>query len=482
MEREHLGSRLGFILLSAGCAIGCGNVWKFPYMVGQYGGGAFVLVYLLCLFLIGVPVMAVEFSLGRASQKSPVRLYDALAPKGTKWKLHGYFAMAGNFILMMFYCVVSGWILQYFFETVTGKIGSLSAEEVSGHFGEIVSSPAQMILFTFIVVIAGFFICSFSLQGGLERVTKYMMVALLGVMLVLVIYSCTLDGAGAGLTFYLKPDFAKMKADGIGNVVFGALNQSFFTLSLGIGSMAIFGSYISKDRSLLGESFNVALLDTFVALSAGLIIFPACFTYNVEPGAGPSLIFDTLPNIFNNMAGGRIWGSLFFLFMTFAALSTVLAVFENILACVMDLSGWSRRKASLICCLAMLVLVLPCIFGFNVLSGFHPLGGGTSIQDLEDFIVSNVLLPIGSLIFVLFCVIPRVGWGWKNFLAEVNAGRGMKVKNAMYGSNYFESLGLYYLGPTDGNDYEKTEVLIKEAMAYGKSCVIHLNTKKGIGY
>lgn len=433
MEREHLGSRLGFILLSAGCAIGCGNVWKFPYMVGQYGGGAFVLVYLLCLFLIGVPVMAVEFSLGRASQKSPVRLYDALAPKGTKWKLHGYFAMAGNFILMMFYCVVSGWILQYFYETVIGKIGSLSAEEVSGHFGEIVSSPAQMILFTFIVVIAGFFICSFSLQGGLERVTKYMMVALLGVMLVLVIYSCTLDGAGAGLTFYLKPDFAKMKADGIGNVVFGALNQSFFTLSLGIGSMAIFGSYISKDRSLLGESFNVALLDTFVALCAGLIIFPACFTYNVEPGAGPSLIFDTLPNIFNNMAGGRIWGSLFFLFMTFAAFSTVLAVFENILACVMDLSGWSRRKASLICCLAMLVLVLPCIFGFNVLSGFHPLGGGTSIQDLEDFIVSNVLLPIGSLIFVLFCIIPRVGWGWKNFLAEVNAGRGMKVKNWMYG-------------------------------------------------
>ncbi len=432
MQRERLGSRLGFILLSAGCAIGIGNVWKFPYMVGQNGGGIFVLIYLFFLLVMGIPVMTIEFSLGRASQKSPVRLYQQLEPKGTKWHLHGYVALAGNFILMMFYTTVGGWMIQYFLATASGRFNGMDTTQVETAFAEVCANPVTMVAFMALVVVLGFFVCSFGLQKGLERVTKYMMLALLAIMVILAVHSFTMDGAKEGLSFYLKPDLGKMKEVGIGNVIVAAMNQAFFTLSLGIGAMAIFGSYIGKDHTLMGESINVAILDTFVALVSGLIIFPACFTYNVEVGAGPSLIFVTLPNVFNHMPLGNLWGALFFVFMTFAALTTVLAVFENILACCMDLFGWSRKKACLINCLLILVLSLPCALGFNVLSGIHPLGGATNFMDLEDFLVSNLLLPLGSLIFVLFAV-SKKGWGWKNFMEEANAGRGLRVKQWMRG-------------------------------------------------
>ena len=432
MERERLGSRLGFILLSAGCAIGIGNVWKFPYMVGQNGGGAFVLLYLFFLVVMGIPVMTIEFSLGRASQKSPVRIYQALAPKGSKWKIHGYVAMGGNYILMMFYTTVAGWMIQYFFATASGRFEGLNVDQVGQVYQDICANPAGMVGFTSLVVVLGFFICSFSLQKGLEKVSKFMMLALLAIMVILAINSFTMDGAKEGLSFYLKPDLEKMKEAGIANVIVGAMTQAFFTLSLGMGSMAIFGSYINKERSLLGESVNVAVLDTFVAIVSGLIIFPACFTYHVEAGSGPSLIFVTLPNVFNHMAMGTLWGSLFFVFMTFAALTTVLAVFETILACCMDLFGWSRKKACLVNCILMLVLALPCALGFNLLSGIHPLGGTTNFMDLEDFLVSNIILPVGSLVFLLF-VVTKKGWGWKNFMAEANEGKGLKVKNWMRG-------------------------------------------------
>lgn len=430
MKREKLGSRLGFILLSAGCAIGIGNVWKFPYMVGQYGGGAFVLIYLFFLVILGIPVMTMEFSMGRASQKSPARLYQQLEPKGSKWHFHSYFAIAGNYLLMMFYTTVAGWMINYFVSTASGKFKGATPQEVEGLFSQMLGDPVSSVIYMAIVVVFGFFVCSFSLQKGLERITKVMMLMLLGIMVVLAINSIFTDGGQAGLKFYLLPDFNRMKEIGVGNVIVGAMNQAFFTLSLGIGAMAIFGSYINKERSLLGESVNVAVLDTLVAFCSGLIIFPACFSYNVEVTSGPSLIFITLPNIFNNMPLGRLWGSLFFVFMSFAALSTVLAVFENIISCTMDLFGFSRKKASLINCLLMLVLSLPCALGYNVLSAFAPLGDGTTVLDLEDFIVSNILLPGGSLIFVLFCV-SRYGWGWDNFVNEANTGKGMKIKKWM---------------------------------------------------
>ena len=426
--REKLGSRLGFILLSAGCAIGIGNVWKFPWMVGQYGGAAFVLVYIFFLVLFGVPIMTMEFALGRASQKSPVKLYQALEPRGSKWHFHGYAALVGNVILMMFYTTVAGWMLNYFVSTAFGKFEGMNTAEVSGAFGDLLGDPLALIIYMGITVVIGFFVCSFSLQKGLERITKYMMLALLVIMIVLAINGFTQDGAKDGLTFYLKPDFSKIT----GQVVVDAMNQAFFTLSLGIGSMAIFGSYIGKERSLLGESVNVVILDTFVAFVSGLIIFPACFTYGVEPGAGPGLIFETLPNVFNNMAGGRIWGSLFFLFMTFAAFTTVLAVFENIISCVRDMTGWSRKKTCLIGVFAMFVLSLPCVLGFNVLSNIQPIGKGSGIMDLEDFIVSNCLLPLGSLAVLLFCT-QKFGWGWNNFVEEANTGKGLKVQKWMRG-------------------------------------------------
>lgn len=432
MQRERLGSRLGFILLSAGCAIGVGNVWKFPYMAGQNGGGIFVLIYLFFLVIMGLPVLTVEFSLGRASQKSPVRLYHQLEPKGSKWHLHGYAAMVGNYLLMMFYTVVTGWMIYYFVSSASGKFEGLDPAGVSQVFLGLVSDPITMVIYTAVVILLGFFVCSFSLQSGLERVTKYMMLALLGIMVILAFNSFSMDGASEGLSFYLKPDLAKLQEVGFANVVVGAMNQAFFTLSLGIGSMAIFGSYLDKKRTLLGESVNVVLLDTFVAITAGLIIFPACFTYGIEVGSGPSLIFETLPNVFNNMAMGRLWGTLFFVFMIFAAMSTVFAVFENILACCMDIFGWTRKKACLVNCAAMLVLFLPCALGFNILSDIQPLGSGTNIMDLEDFLVSNVLLPLGSLLFVVFSTHKR-GWGWDNFVAEANSGTGLKVRKWMRG-------------------------------------------------
>lgn len=430
MEREHLGSRLGFLLLSAGCAIGIGNVWKFPYMVGQYGGGAFVLCYLFFLVILGIPVMTIEFSLGRASQKSPVRLYHALEKPGQKWHLHGYAAMTGNYLLMMFYTTVAGWMLHYFFYMADGTFAGADADAVANTFGTMLSDPLGMTGFMAVVVLLGFGVCSIGLQNGLEKVSKFMMLALLAIMVILAVNSTLLDGAGDGLRFYLLPDFHRMTEIGIGNVLLGAMTQAFFTLSLGIGAMAIWGSYIGKERTLLGEAVNVGVLDTFVAFVSGLIIFPACFAYGVSPDSGPGLIFVTLPNIFNHMPAGRLWGSLFFVFMFFAAFSTVLAVFENIISCCMDLFGWTRKKACFINTFAMFLLSLPCALGYNLLSGFTPRGAGSTVLDLEDFLVSNLLLPLGSLIYVVFAT-SRYGWGWDNLVAEANQGKGLKMARWM---------------------------------------------------
>jgi len=418
-NRERLGSRLGFILLSAGCAIGCGNVWKFPWMAGQYGGGVFVLIYALCLVLLGLPVMVMEFSMGRAAQASPVKMYQKLQREGQKWHIHGYFALFGNVCLMSFYTVVAGWILYYFYKFVSGQSADLG-------FGAMITNPGVNMTFMIIVVILGFVILSFNLQGGLERVTKYMMVALLGLMVVLAVNSATLSGAVEGLRFYLLPDFSKITP----SVIVGAMNQAFFTLSLGIGSMAIFGSYIGKERSLMGESVNIIILDTFVAVMAGLIIFPACFTYNLEVGSGPGLLFDTMATVFNNMKGGRLWGSIFFLFMVFASMSTVLAVFENILACVREMTGWNRPKGCIVCGIVLAITSTTTALGYSLLP-FQPFAEGSAFLDLWDFLVSNNLLPLGSLIFVIFCCSKRYGWGWDNFLAEANTGKGLKVKNWM---------------------------------------------------
>ena len=433
--REKLGSRLGFILLSAGCAIGVGNVWKFPWMVGQYGGGLFVLLYLAFLVVMGVPVMTMEFSLGRASQKSPAKLYQALEKPGQKWHAHGYAAFVGNIILMMFYTSVTAWILIYFVKTLKGDFVGHNSVEVSSMFGGMLSDPWILILVVGIVCALGILVCSLGVKKSLERVTKVLMVALLVIMVAVAIKGLFLDGAKEGLKFYLVPNFDIMKEVGIFTIITGAMSQAFFTVSLGIGSMAIFGSYLNKDRSLFGESVNIAILDTFVAFVSGLIIFPACFTYNNgQVGAGPSLIFETIPNIFNNMPGGRIWGALFFIFLAFAALSTVFAVFENIFACAQDLFGMPRVKTCIIFGIGLFVLAIPCILGFNVLSNvtFGKLG---DIMGLEDYIVSNVLLPVGSLIFVLFCTLKK-GWGYDNFIEEANQGKGLKIKSWM--EKYFK--------------------------------------------
>ena len=416
MEREHLGSRLGFILLSAGCAIGCGNIWKFPWMCGHNGGGGFVLVYIICLLLLGLPCMIMEFALGRASQASPVKMYQKLEKPGQKWHIHGYFALAGNICLMAFYTVVTGWMIYYFVCFLIGKTADLG-------FVGMITNPGVNVLYLAIAVGLGFFVLSFNLQGGLERVTKIMMTVLLILMLVLAIRSVLLPGGKEGLAFYMVPDFSKITP----SVVVAAMNQAFFTLSIGIGSMAIFGSYIGKERSLMGESVNVICLDTFVALVAGLIIFPACSTYGLEVGAGPSLLFDTMATVFNNMAGGRLWGTLFFLFMTFAAFSTELAVFENILACIRELTGWNRGKGCVVCGIGIFLISLTTALGYSVLH-FQPFAEGTAWLDLWDFIVSTNLLPLGALIFALFCCSDRFGWGWENFMDEVNAGKGMKVQ------------------------------------------------------
>ena len=431
-ERERLGSRLGFILISAGCAIGIGNVWKFPYMAGQGGGGAFVLFYLLFLLILGLPIMTMEFAVGRASQKSPVKAYYALEKPGQKWHIHGYITLIGCYLLMMFYTTVAGWMLHYFYLTATGKFTGLDSDAVASQFNTMLSQPQVMGFWRVIIVIAGILVCSIGVQNGLEKVTKVMMISLLFIMVILAINSFFMDGAKEGLSFYLIPDFERMKEIGIIKTITGAMNQAFFTLSLGIGAMSIFGSYIGKERSLLGESLNIALLDTFVAITSGLIIFPACFTFHVDQTSGPGLIFITLPNIFNHIPMGKLWGSLFFIFMSFAAFSTILAVFENIISCGMELTGWSRKKSSFINAIAIILLSVPCVLGYNLWSSdiFAVFGG--AVLDFEDFLVSNLFLPLGSLVYLLFCT-SRYGWGWKNFTTEANTGKGLKIQNWMRG-------------------------------------------------
>lgn len=424
-NRECFSSRLGFILISAGCAVGLGNVWRFPYITGQYGGAAFVLVYLIFLVLLGLPIMVMEFAVGRASQKSAARSFHVLEPAGTKWHLQGYACMAGNYLLMMFYTTVGGWMAAYIFKTLTGEFKGLDSDGVAAVFNDMLARPGYMTFWMVLVVLLSFFICSLGLQKGVERITKAMMSCLFLILLILCIRSVTLPGASEGLRFYLIPDFTRFTENGVGNTIFAAMGQAFFTLSLGIGAMAIFGSYIGKDRTLTGETINICLLDTLVAFLAGLIIFPSCFAFGVDPGQGPGLVFITLPNIFNQMVGGRIFGVLFFVFMTFAAQSTIIAVFENIISFSIDLFGTSRKKTVLINGIAIILLSLPCVFGFNIWSGFQPLGAGSTIQDLEDFIVSNNLLPLGSMVYLLFCT-SRYGWGWKNFLAEADTGKGVK--------------------------------------------------------
>lgn len=425
MQREKFGSRLGFILISAGCAIGLGNVWRFPYITGKYGGAAFVLIYLVFLVLLGLPIMVMEFAVGRASQASVAMSFDRLEPLGTKWHWYKWFGMAGNYLLMMFYTTIGGWILLYVFKMAGGEFEGKNADEIAGVFGNLMEKPGLMTICMILVVAVCFGIVCMGLQKGVEKITKKMMILLLALMVILAIRSATLPGAGEGIRFYLLPDFKKAAESGLKEVIFAAMGQSFFTLSLGIGAIAIFGSYIDKKRRLTGEAVCVTVLDTCVALIAGMIIFPACVAFGVQPDSGPSLIFITLPNIFNSMSGGRIWGTLFFLCMLFAAASTVIAVFENIIAFAMDLTNCSRAKAVVINLIAIVILSLPCILGFNVLSGFQPLGAGSNVLDLEDFIVSNNLLPLGSLVYLLFCT-SRYGWGWKKFCEEANEGEGIK--------------------------------------------------------
>ncbi len=424
-QREKFSSRLGFILISVGCAVGLGNVWRFPYIVGKYGGAIFVGIYLAFLLLLALPIMVMEFAVGRASQKSVAKSFETLEPKGTKWHWYSNIAFAGNYLLMMFYTTVGGWMLAYVAKAIRGDLIGVSAESAGQIFDSLLASPGAMAFWMVVIVALSFFVCSLGLQKGVERITKIMMVALFGIILILAIRSITLDGAAEGLSFYLVPNVENIKNEGLMNVIFAAMGQAFFTLSIGIGSMSIFGSYIGKDRSLTGESLNICILDTVVALFAGLIIFPACSAYGVNPGEGPGLVFVTLPGVFNEMPMGQLWEVLFFIFMAFAAISTVIAVFENILSFCMDKWGMSRKKAVLINLIGVLVLSLPCVFGFNLFSFIQPLGEGSTIQDLEDFIVSNNLLPLGSLVFLLFCT-KKCGWGWDNFIGEVDTGKGIR--------------------------------------------------------
>lgn len=426
MQRENFRSRMGFLLVSAGCAIGIGNVWRFPTITGQYGGGYFVLFYLICLVIMGIPVMTMELAVGRASRKSAVQAYQTLEKPGQKWHIHGWFCMIGCCLLMMYYTSVTGWMVDYFCKFLTGRFtAGMDSEQINGVFGQMLSSPGELTIYMVIVVVAGFLICSIGVQKGLERITKVMMVALLALILVLAIHSLTLPGAAEGMKFYLLPSADSIRANGLGHTITAAMNQAFFTLSLGIAAMEIFGSYMSREHTLAGEATRICILDTFVALMSGVIIFPACFSYGVRPDDGTSLIFKTLPNVFVNMQGGRLWGTLFFLFMIFASFSTVLAVFENLLAFAVDTFGISRKKASVIGCIAILVLSMPCVLGFNVWGDLQ-LIGGRGVLDSEDFLVSNLLLPIGSIIYLLFCV-SRWGWGFDHYLEEANTGAGPKL-------------------------------------------------------
>ena len=425
MKRENFQSRLGFLLVSAGCAIGIGNVWRFPYVAGQNGGGLFVLFYLLFLLTMGVPVLTMELAVGRASRKSAVQGYQALEKPGSKWHIHGWFCVAGCYLLMMYYTTVAGWMLDYFVRFLTGSFTGMDAAAISGAFGQMLQSPAEMTLFMALVVVLGFAVVSFGLQKGLERISKLMMTALLLLILMLAVNSCLLPGAGEGLSFYLLPSLSRAKEQGLFSVITAAMNQAFFTLSLGIAAMEIFGSYMTRENTLTGEAVRICLLDTFVALMSGLIIFPASFSFGVQPDAGPSLIFVTLPNVFAGMRGGRFWGTLFFLFMTFASFTTVISVFENLIANCIDMFGWGRKKAVIANCVFLLLASMPCLLGYNVLSGVH-LIGGRDVLDTEDFLVSNLLLPLGSLVYLLFCT-TRWGWGFDNYLAEANAGEGLKL-------------------------------------------------------
>ncbi|MCI8667875.1 MAG: sodium-dependent transporter [Dorea sp.] len=432
MKREKFGSRMGFILVSAGCAIGIGNVWKFPYMCGEFGGAAFILIYLVFLMIMGIPVMVCEFAVGRGSLRSVAVSFEKLEPIGSRWHVTKWIGVVGCYLLMMFYTTVGGWMMYYCYRSIKGEFVGASSEEVTAGFSDMLGNVSVMTFWTVLICIIGFAVCYFGIQKGIERVSKVMMSALLIIMVALAIHSIFLKGAGAGIRFYLVPDFAGMKEIGIGNVIFGAMSQAFFTLSIGIGAMLIFGSYIGRERSLTGEAISITALDTFVALMAGFIIIPSCFAFGIEPGAGPSLIFITIPNIFAQMPAGKVWAALFFLFLTFAAFTTIVAVFENIISFAIDLLGWSRRKSVLVNVLLLIILSMPCVLGFNVLAGFEPLGAGTNIMDLEDFIVSNNLLPLGSLGYVLFCT-RKNGWGWEDFLEEANAGEGIGFPRGLKG-------------------------------------------------
>lgn len=424
MERERFGSRLGFIFVSAGCAIGIGNVWKFPYMCGEFGGAVFILIYLIFLLIMGIPVLVCEFAVGRGSQKSVAGSFEVLEQEGTRWHVGKWIGVVGSYLLMMFYTTVGGWLLYYCYRSIKGEFAGASAEEVGDGFTNMLANVPAMIFWTALVTVLGFAVCYFGIRNGIERVTKIMMSALLIIMVALAFHSVFMDGAGEGIRFYLVPDFKKMMEIGLGNVVFAAMSQAFFTLSIGIGAMLIFGSYIGKEQRLTGEALSITALDTLVALMAGFIIIPSCFAYGIQPDAGPSLIFITIPNIFAQMPGGRVWGALFFLFLTFAAFSTLVAVFENIISFGIDMFGWRRNKSVAVNVVAIIILSMPCVLGFNVLSGAAPLGAGSTIMDLEDFIVSNNLLPLGSLGYVWFCS-RKNGWGWDNFIREANEGRGI---------------------------------------------------------
>lgn len=426
LKRESFASRIGFLMVSAGCAIGIGNVWRFPTVTGQYGGGVFVLFYLLFLVLMGAPVLTMELAVGRAGHGSAGTAYRALEPKGSKWHLHGWACLIGCCVLMMYYTTVSGWMLAYFFRFVKGTFTGLAADAVSGVYADLLADPFEQIVWMAITVLLGFFVCSRGLQNGIERIGKWMMGALFVLILVLAVHSFVLPGAGEGLAFYLLPDWNRAAEMGIGNVIVAAMNQAFFTLSLGVGAMEIFGSYMSRDYTLAGESLRICALDTCVAICSGLIIFPACFSYGVSPDTGPKLIFITLPNVFANMTGGRLWGTLFFVFMTFASFSTIIAVFQNILACLQESFGWSLKRACAVGTVFILLASVPCILGFNLWSGVQPMGPGSTVLDAEDFLVSNLLLPIGSLIYLLFCV-TRWGWGFDNYLTEANTGKGLRL-------------------------------------------------------
>ena len=441
MKRENFQSRLGFLLVSAGCAIGIGNVWKFPYITGLYGGGVFVLFYLLFLVIMGVPVLTMELAVGRASRKSAVEGYKALEPKGSRWHIHGWFCIIGCCLRMMYYTTVAGWMLDYFYKFAVGAFEGVSNDAVDGVFSTMLANPGEMTIFMVIIVLAGFLVCSFGLQKGLERISKWMMLALLTLIVVLAVHSLTLDGAMEGVKFYLLPDFQRASEAGLGKVITAAMNQSFFTLSLGIAAMEIFGSYMSREHSLTGEAVRICCLDTFVALMSGMIIFPACFSFGVEANSGPALIFMTLPRVFVNMAGGRLWGALFFLFMTFASFTTVLAVFENIMASCIDSFGWSRKKATVVCCIFILIASMPCVLGYNLwyFEAMLPNGAVGQVLDMEDFLVSNLLLPIGSLVYLLFCV-TRWGWGYDKYLTETNTGSGLKMSASPVLKFYFRFL------------------------------------------